>query len=701
MIRIICVLCATVVAGFAATNGPAIRFTFDDDRCTDSSGNGFAATASGAETVAGTNGRALALNGSGGLLIDTSDKLNLSKGFTVDCFVRFDDLARPYTIAARKGEFMLRMEGENSGSIISFWIPINNALEPRVRGIKPEPGRWHRITASWDRREMKLFIDRQEFRAGRAGKLESTANPIIIGGAANFGYGVPLRGAIDEFMIYDRPATEADLYPDETGVDIKWFLPACAVARAGRPLTLIAQITNRRNEKRDCTAALVLPPSVAVAGASSISIPILPAGGAKNLSWKIRSESSQEVQAMLGVRGGGIPELTSSCTIRFTEPVPVQKAAYVPEPRPVQSSVMLGFLNCPLWDSLHASNMWGNVTRDPRRWPALGAYAEENPEVKDWETKFTVEHGGSFMLYCWYRTNAGFPPTTPASLEFGGSIHEGLLKSRYRDKIKFSIMWVNNSKKDGAYEVRSADEFLNDVVPFWIAEYFRHPSYLVIDNKPVVAIFDSATFARNLGGIQSAAETVRLMRAAVRRAGFADVILLGHARMPVAKMHEPLRDMGFDYAFSYNWVVPGNPSPEAAVEKQIEYWKKTKEMNILPHIISLTVGWTGWGDEASSKWRLPPAQFKTLCEKAKAFISKLPRNELGSRMILIDNWNEYGEGHWIAPTFDYGFGHLDAIRDVFTTSPGAHIDLVPEDVGLGPYDAAFRATGRVPAWLPR
>jgi hypothetical protein len=68
----------------------------------------------------------------------------------------------------------------------------------------------------------------------------------------------------------------------------------------------------------------------------------------------------------------------------------------------------------------------------------------------------------------------------------------------------------------------------------------------------------------------------------------------------------------------------------------------------------------------------------------------LPADSLGRRMVMIDNWNEWGEGHYIMPHRQHGFGYLDAIRAVFTEAPAAHEDLIPEDVGLGPYDSRFR-----------
>jgi len=58
-------------------------------------------------------------------------------------------------------------------------------------------------------------------------------------------------------------------------------------------------------------------------------------------------------------------------------------------------------------------------------------------------------------------------------------------------------------------------------------------------------------------------------------------------------------------------------------------------------------------------------------------------------MLLLDNWNEWGEGHYIAPYREYGFGYLDAVRKVCTSAPEPHEDLIPEDIGMGPYDTAY------------
>jgi hypothetical protein len=118
--------------------------------------------------------------------------------------------------------------------------------------------------------------------------------------------------------------------------------------------------------------------------------------------------------------------------------------------------------------------------------------------------------------------------------------------------------------------------------------------------------------------------------------------------------------------------------------------RKTQEMNVLPQVVTVSQAWSGWHDEGSI-WKLPPDAFEGLLREAKAFTAALPPGELGGRMLLLDNWNEWGEGHYIAPYREYGFGYLDAVRSVFAPAAGPHEDLLPEDIGLGPYDAAYRA----------
>jgi hypothetical protein len=180
------------------------------------------------------------------------------------------------------------------------------------------------------------------------------------------------------------------------------------------------------------------------------------------------------------------------------------------------------------------------------------------------------------------------------------------------------------------------------------------------------------------------------MRHACRQSGFDGLTLLGEYRGLDANHLKLMKQLGLDYTFAYCWHVKNNPTPEQAIVAQMDYIAKTQAMGILPQVVTVSQAWSGWRDEGSI-WKIPPRDFETLLRKAQAFVATLPSTELGSRMLLLDNWNEWGEGHYLAPYREYGFGYLDAVRSVFAPGSGPHVDLIPEDIAFGPYDASYKA----------
>jgi hypothetical protein len=70
-----------------------------------------------------------------------------------------------------------------------------------------------------------------------------------------------------------------------------------------------------------------------------------------------------------------------------------------------------------------------------------------------------------------------------------------------------------------------------------------------------------------------------------------------------------------------------------------------------------------------------------MLRRARAFTDRHPLAG-GRKLVLIEAWNEHGEGEAIEPHRERGFAYLDAIRDVFATGRRGHRDLVPADVGF-------------------
>jgi hypothetical protein len=92
-----------------------------------------------------------------------------------------------------------------------------------------------------------------------------------------------------------------------------------------------------------------------------------------------------------------------------------------------------------------------------------------------------------------------------------------------------------------------------------------------------------------------------------------------------------------------------------------------------------------------------PALFKKHLQDAREMLDGRPMRTNLLQAVLIEAWNEWGEGSYIEPHNEYGFEYLDAIREVFTDAPAAHADPAPVDAGLGPYDVPAEPPGRT-AW---
>lgn len=471
---------------------------------------------------------------------------------------------------------------------------------------------------------------------------------------------------------------------EKPGLTIRRFLSDPPICRAGRPVGLTATVVNDGPADADVTATLTLPPGVRLlAPESPATVRMSITDGEHRLRFTIEAAAGGPAEIVLDLAAADGPAVRQPLTIDFLPPVAARKLDAVPAAEPVETDMLVGAIQCPIWEADRV-DLWRGVLRHPERMPALGLYAQENPQVADWEAKWAVEHGISFFVYCWYRDGEGGPVKT----RFGRGLHEGFMKSHSVGKLKFAILWENQSAGIGG--VADERDLFDNVMPYWIENYFKHPGYLQVDGKPVLFIYQTESFIEDLGGPEPAARAIEKMREACRAAGFAGLTILGEHRGFVPATLDRMAALGVDASFAYCWYLPGSPGPDAAAARQLELIRATRDRGVVPQVVTVSQGWSGWHDEGSV-WSIPPRRFERLLRDAKEISAALPRDQLGSRMLLLDNWNEWGEGHFLAPCREHGFGYLDAVRNVFSTAPREHVDLLPEDVGLGPYDAAARA----------
>lgn len=395
-------------------------------------------------------------------------------------------------------------------------------------------------------------------------------------------------------------------------------------------------------------AQLILPKGVRIVRSGSDNVVHLEVGERRKLSWGLEAKAAMDCELGLQAKADGAVVANASLKMEFLPAVRQKKLVYMPEPRPAPTSILVGAHNCPLWVT-NQPQLWANVIKHPERTPALGFYTQENPEVADWETKWAVEHGISFFIYCWYRTDQGGAVKT----RFGSAIHDGLFKSRFADKMKFTLMWENQAKGIGG--VSDEHDLMTNLMPYWMENYFKHPSYVKIDNKPLLFIYRPEFLVQDLGGESNVARAFDLMREACRKAGFDGLYLLGEYRGLERGHLQMMKRLGLDYTFAYCWYVPNSPTPEQAIKAQLADIEETRDLGILPEVVTASQAWSGWSDEGTI-WKIPPPDYEMLLRKVKEVVTHMPANTLSSKLVLLDNWNEWGEGHYIAPYREYGFG---------------------------------------------
>ena len=366
-------------------------------------------------------------------------------------------------------------------------------------------------------------------------------------------------------------------------------------------------------------------------------------------------------------------------------------AKYVPEPEAVETGdLSVGVFRCPLWYEKTRPGCWDVLKEYPGRTPVLGYYNEACPEVVDWEVKYALEHGIGFFFECWFRAkdNVG---QTPVEAGLDNWLHEGFFKSRYGDRMKFAILWENTNGI--ASGVASEADLVENLVPYWIGHFFSRDNYLRVDGKPLLMIYGYARFIEELGGREQAAAAIARMKEVCREAGLNGLYLMAEHHENLEQDLTFLAEMGFDAVTSYHWpsfsglMTQIPEQTEEIVGLQEACWNALGHASQMPTVPTLSMGWDSapWGGSFyKGQWHLTPGQYGELAVRARRHAEVGPKTPV-SGMILLDNWNEFGEGHYIFPTQEFGFGYLDAVRSAFSDAPHKHTDLRPEEIGLGPY----------------
>ena len=327
----------------------------------------------------------------------------------------------------------------------------------------------------------------------------------------------------------------------------------------------------------------------------------------------------------------------------------------------------------------------------PRK-PLWGYVNEADKEVMEMEINEATSHGVNVFIYDWYwYDNRPF-------LE--NCLNDGFLKASNNDKMKFYIMWANhnvgyswdvrNSDMEGDYTLEqlnksmlyqgsvSRDQF-EIVADRMIDKYFKHPSYYTIDGKPVFMIFTFPMLIHGLGGVKETKDALDWFRQRCVEKGLKGLHLQMNMHQVCYEIYDGDRLMGIDEVISYfgfdsctNYQMINvlkdkvEGTYEEAVEKAVKGWERLDADSSVPYFPQVCCGWDNNPRFKSTKTvqleGANPEFFKKALKNAKEFIDRHPNQP---PLITINSWNEWTEGSYLEPDDLFGYGYLDAVKEVF------------------------------------
>lgn len=461
------------------------------------------------------------------------------------------------------------------------------------------------------------------------------------------------------------------------------------VTRVGEQARLIVSVKNIGGADAQSVAAVVTlaekktddaPEAPKVRTLITKRVPKLPPGETVDFEWTFEAESDAPRIAVCRVTGKDLDAGEKQIDLRFYPKLnksQLSNLKYVPEPKPADTNDYL--VGCYYFPGWHTYDRWSVLENYPERKPILGYYREGDPEVADWQIKWALEHGISFFIYDWYWDQGA------RQLEHG--LHDAYLKSRYKDKLKFCLLWANHNPPN-----TSSEKDLLEVTQYWIDNYFKLPNYLKLDGKNVMVIFSPHRLTEDMGSDAVKAAFFK-MRKKCEDAGVGGLYLI--ACTYPGEYVKTLVYEGYDALSGYNYPSANNKGQQYApyewmVEGYKDFWNRISDAASIPYIPVCEPGWDArpWhGLKSYVRTGKSPFLWKTMLENAKAFVDDPKHKQDGNKkLVFLEAWNEFGEGDYIEPHAQFGFDCLEAVREVFAPQSQKPEIIVPKDIGLGPYD---------------
>ena len=294
-----------------------------------------------------------------------------------------------------------------------------------------------------------------------------------------------------------------------------------------------------------------------------------------------------------------------------------------------------------------------------------GFYNDADPRLWAYYIPWMSSHGIDFIAFDWYY-NAG-------QEYLYESLDRGFLQAEKNEDVKFCVHWCNHG---GPWWIKPLDQSkpaMLAMTDLLCARYFHRPNYLRISNRPVFMIYETNTLL-SFGGEDAVRDTLAAMRKRAKEKGFKDLYLVAVYPSASPAYLAKLKKLGFDAfcAYTYCWMRPPSvtwdtqavPYPDLADMMANYVYPNLERISTKAGIPYWPSTFSGWDDrpragveKAFINTDDSPAAFERMFKGALKHVNS------ASPVVLVEAWNEWGEGACIEPSKQHGFGFLKAIAD--------------------------------------
>ncbi|HLX91552.1 MAG TPA: glycoside hydrolase family 99-like domain-containing protein [Puia sp.] len=350
------------------------------------------------------------------------------------------------------------------------------------------------------------------------------------------------------------------------------------------------------------------------------------------------------------------------------------------------------------WDLVRAARPRFPGHLQPRI-PEWGYFDESDPKWAAKEIDLAADHGIDVFVYDWY-----WYESTGPYLRDG--LEKGFLKAPNNQRLKFALMWANHdwanihptpytNFQEKLTDGRVSEKTWDMITDYIIKNYFSRSNYWKIDGKPYFSIFATTHFIESFGSVEKAAEAIKRFEEKTVKAGFPGLHLncidqgitdnsLKNALKSPASAIDALRALhassvtSYNFLYAYDLSKAGWPTAryKDAISANVTYWNKTgARFPGIPYYPNVTMGWdvtprTIQSDKFDRFKGYPwtpvfngdntPEAFEAALKQAREFADRS-----GSRIIMLNAWNEWTEGSYLLPDTKTKNKYLEAINQVF------------------------------------